>query len=91
MRGAEELLTALWDCDGVAGAVEVRLVGNGPVQRRFLADPMELRRICPKQVATHHVYFGVLPRQFGDGTKQGTRPGAVAWADLDAKDTPGGL
>ena len=91
MRGAVELLTALWDCDGVAGSVELRLVGSGPVQRRFLADPVELRRICPEQVATHHVYFGVLPRQFGDGTKQGTRPGAVAWADLDAKDTLGGL
>ena len=87
------LLTALWA--GASGLVEARAIGPGPVRRSFLplaeavARLPGWRRWCDAH--DRSLYFGVLPRVGRDGTKAGIAPGAVAWADLDAKDYPGGL
>ena len=87
------LLTAVWA--GASGLVEARAIGPGPVRRSFLplaeavARLPGWRRWCDAH--DRSLYFGVLPRIGRDGTKAGIAPGAVAWADLDGKDYPGGL
>lgn len=74
--------------------IETRLISSrGNVQRHFHKTKQSLGEATTTILATHpnlNAYFGVCPRKREGGTKSAIRRVSSLWADLDAKDFPGG-
>ncbi|MDI3316570.1 MAG: DNA-primase RepB domain-containing protein [Bacillota bacterium] len=89
------LLRLLYDQPGVAGHLEIRLIpeGGGRPEQRFFPLPEGVgaaARFALSMSGRAHVFFGVYPRSRPRGRDDDVAAATCLFADLDAKDFPGG-
>jgi len=93
MATVREFLNALFPCM-YGGFIEARLISaSGGVQSHFYETAEQFANATPQSVEDQlefNIYFGVCPRSRKVGTKDAVKNVHCLWADLDAKDFPGG-
>ncbi|GEM_PF-1067983 len=89
---AEDFLAALFGPyygRGMRGFIEIRVIGEKGAKSYFFRGlaPFKTKRF---EARTHHTFYGLLPRERKEGRKEAVKWILGLWADLDAKNFPGG-